>query len=166
MWWYNILGYNKGRISYISRFYLITTGFILLTDNLVALKRENSELILIMKIIEQRKLIEYFGLSIESKIYKVVKSNGDFYRIGSIPITSSGNPHISRKHLDRQFNLEAPMLRLYQLTESIADKVAPNISSALRDLVVVLINLLYLEIPYWRVYTVQVLQIFMLWHTK
>ena len=49
MWWYNILGYNEGRISYILRPDPINSGSILLTANLVAPKRENPEPILIVK---------------------------------------------------------------------------------------------------------------------
>ena len=36
--------------------------------------------------------------------------------------------------MDKQFNLEPPKLRLYQLTKNLAAKIAPHISSALRDL--------------------------------
>ena len=39
--------------------------------------------------------------------------------------------------MDKQFNLEPPKLRLYQLTKIIAAKIAPHISSALRDLGVI-----------------------------
>ena len=49
MWWYNILGDNEGSISHILRLDPITAGSILLTANLVALKRGNSEPILIVK---------------------------------------------------------------------------------------------------------------------
>ena len=50
MWWYNILGENKEIISHILRFDPINEGSILLTVNLVALKRVNYEPILIVKI--------------------------------------------------------------------------------------------------------------------
>ena len=60
-----------------------------------------------------------------------------FPRIGSIPSTLYGNPHIERQNLDKEFNLEPPKLCLYQLTKNIADKIAPHISSALRDLGVI-----------------------------
>ena len=63
MWWYNILGDNEVIISYILHLDRITAGYILLTADLVALKRENSEPILTVKIIEWRKFIDYFGLS-------------------------------------------------------------------------------------------------------
>ena len=43
MYWYNILGDNEGSISHILWLDPITEGSNLLTDNLVALKRENSE---------------------------------------------------------------------------------------------------------------------------
>ena len=65
MWWYNILGYNEGRKSHLLRLDTINTGYILLTAKLVALKREIYAPILILKITEWRKFIDYFGLSIE-----------------------------------------------------------------------------------------------------
>ena len=37
----------------------------------------------------------------------------------------------------KQFNLEPPKLRLYQLTKNLTAKIAPHISSALRDLGVI-----------------------------
>ena len=49
MLWYNILGDNEGRISHILRLGPISAGFFLLTVNLVALKRENPNLILTAK---------------------------------------------------------------------------------------------------------------------
>ena len=49
MWWYNILGYNKGSISHILRLDTITAGSILLTVKLVSLKRGNCEPILTVK---------------------------------------------------------------------------------------------------------------------
>ena len=55
MWWYNILGDNKVRISNILRLDTITAGSSLLTAKLVALKRENYEPILIVKRTEWRK---------------------------------------------------------------------------------------------------------------
>ena len=65
MWWYNILGDNKVRISHILRIDTITTGSVLIIANLVAPKRENSEPILIVKKTEWMKFIDYFGLIIE-----------------------------------------------------------------------------------------------------
>ena len=62
------------------------------------------------------------------------KKNVHVVRIGSIPITSSVNPHIARQNMDKCFNLEPPKLRLHQLTKMLADTIAPHISSALRDL--------------------------------
>ena len=94
MWLYNILGDTKGIISHILRLDPITTGYTLLTDNLVALKKENSEPILIVKITEWRKFIDYFGLSIEANPSMVGKKECKFLRIGSIPRPSSGNTHI------------------------------------------------------------------------
>ena len=65
MWWYNIIGGNEGSISYFLRLDPITAGSILITDNLVALKRGSYEPILAFKRTEWRKFIDYFGLSIE-----------------------------------------------------------------------------------------------------
>ena len=48
MWWYNILGDNEVSISRILRLDHITVGSILLTNNLVVLKRGNDEPILIV----------------------------------------------------------------------------------------------------------------------
>ena len=39
--------------------------------------------------------------------------------------------------MDKQFNLEPPKLHLCQLTKSLAAKIAPRVSSALRDLGVI-----------------------------
>ena len=137
MWWYNILGDNEGGISHLLHLGHITPGSILLTANLVALKNENSEHILILKRTEWMKFIDYFGLSIETDQSKVGNLNVHFFRIGSIPRPSSGNPHIATKHMDKYFNLEPPTLRLYQLTKHLADNIAPHIASALRDLGVI-----------------------------
>ena len=60
------------------------------------------------------------------------------FRIGYIPSPSSGNPHIARNQLGKEFNLEPPKLRLYQLTKNISAEIAPHISSALRDLCVII----------------------------
>ena len=60
---------------------------------------------MIVKITEWRKFVDYFGPSIEANLSKVVKKNVHFFHIGYIPITSSGNPHIARKQLDKDFNL-------------------------------------------------------------
>ena len=64
MWWYNILGDNEGSISHILRLDTITEGSILLNVKIVALKRENYEPILTVKITEWIKFIDYFGQSI------------------------------------------------------------------------------------------------------
>ena len=65
MWWYNILGNNEGIISYLLWLDTITAEYILITTNLVEMKRENDELILTVKIIGLSKFIDYYGLSIE-----------------------------------------------------------------------------------------------------
>ena len=79
MWWYNTLGDNEGSISHILRLDTISAGYILLTANLAALKRENCEPILIVKRTEWRKFIDYFGLSIEADPSKVGKKNVIFF---------------------------------------------------------------------------------------
>ena len=66
MWWYNIIGDNKVIISHLLRVDPIAEGPVLLNYNHVALKRENYEPILTVKIIEWRKFIGYFGLIIEA----------------------------------------------------------------------------------------------------
>ena len=65
------------------------------------MKRGNPEPILIVKRTEWRKFIDYFGLSIEVDPSKMVKNNTHLVRIGSIPDTSYGNPHIERQHMDK-----------------------------------------------------------------
>ena len=89
MWCYNILEDNNEIFSHILKLDPITTGSILLTSNLVALKRKNTETILTVKIIEWRKFIDYFGLSIEADPSRVDKDNMYFFRIGSLPSPSS-----------------------------------------------------------------------------
>ena len=137
MWWYNILGDNRVSISHILWIDPIITGSILLIDNIVAMKREKSEPILILKRNEWTKLIDSFGLSIDTDLSRVRKLNVYFIHIGSIPITSYVNTLTERQHLDKNINLEPPKLRLYQLTKNIAAKIEPHIYSTLRDLRVI-----------------------------
>ena len=66
MWWYNIFGDNEGIISHLLLIDIITSGHVILADNLFALKRETVEPILTVKRTEWRKLIEYFGLRVEA----------------------------------------------------------------------------------------------------
>ena len=75
MWWYNILGDNEGIISHILLIDTIYVGSVLITTNLVALKRENNDPILIVKRTEWVKFIDYFGLSIEADPSRVGKNN-------------------------------------------------------------------------------------------
>ena len=103
MWWYNILGDNKGSMSNFLRLDNITSGYILLTAKLVSLKRENSEPILTVKIIEWRKFVDYFCRSIEADPSSVSKRKIYFVYIEYIPRPSSVNLHISRHHLNKDF---------------------------------------------------------------
>ena len=96
MWQYNILGDNEGIISHLLRLDPINTGYILLNANIVALKKGNSDPILVVKRTEWRKFFDYFGRSIEADPSKVGKINLHFVHIGSIPRTSYRNHHISR----------------------------------------------------------------------
>ena len=82
MWWYNILGDNEESISHILRLDHISSGSILLTSNLVALKRENSEPILTSKRTEWSKFIDYFGQIIDSNPSRVGKKNVHFFILG------------------------------------------------------------------------------------
>ena len=75
MWKYNILGDNEGIVSYILYLDTIVAVPVLITTDLVALKRENHDPILIVKITEWRKFIENFGLCIEEDPSRVVKNN-------------------------------------------------------------------------------------------
>ena len=104
MWWYNILGDNEGSISDLLCPDTIAVAYILLAAKLVALKRVNSDPILISKRIEWRKFIDYFGLSIEADPSRVVKKKRNFVHIGYKPRPSSIKLHISSHHLDKYFN--------------------------------------------------------------
>ena len=104
MWWYNILRDNKESISHLLWFDPITSGYILLTDNLVALKKGNSEPFLVMKRTEWRKIIGYFGLSIEADPSRVGKQIFSLH-IGYIARHSSLNINISRHRMGKYINL-------------------------------------------------------------
>ena len=80
--WYNIIRYNKGSISTILQIDTIAACCVLLTDNLVALKIENHEPILAVIITEWRKLIDYFGTSINTNPSRVGKKNAYFSILG------------------------------------------------------------------------------------
>ena len=101
MWWFNILGDNRRSISGLLQIYLITEGCVLRTGKLVSLKRENTELILTVKITGWRQIIDYFGLSIESDPSSVVKKNVYLVHIGFIPRPSSVKIHAETHHLDK-----------------------------------------------------------------
>ena len=105
IWWYNILGDNEGSISHLLRLDPISACSVSLTSKIVALKRKNTDLILIVKRTERKKFIDYFGLSIESDPSRVGKKNVCFFCIGSIPIPLSMHPHISRQQPDKELNL-------------------------------------------------------------
>ena len=105
MWCYNILWYNKESISHILRLNNVTVGSILITVKLVALKRENPEPILTVKINVWRKFIYCFGLIIEANPSRVGNQNIYSIHTGYISILSSVKLHISRHHLDKYFNL-------------------------------------------------------------
>ena len=92
---------TKVIILHLLRIYNFTKGYVLITDNLVSLKKENMDIILIVKIIEWRKLIDYFGLSIEANPSRVVKNNVYIYHIWYIPRPSYRNTHIARHHMDK-----------------------------------------------------------------
>ena len=88
-------------ISHLIQLDHINTGSILLTANLVVMKRENYDPVLTIKIIEWRKFIDYFGLSIEADPSGVGKKNVYFIHIGYIPSPSFVNIHIERHHLEK-----------------------------------------------------------------
>ena len=88
MWWYNIIEDNEGSISHLLWIGTITSGCVLITTNLIFLKRENRDPILTVKIIEWRATIDYFDLSIKANPSRVGKNNVYFVRIGSKPSTS------------------------------------------------------------------------------
>ena len=96
---------NKVSISHLLQLDPINPGYFSLTTNLVTLKGENPEPVLTVKRIELRKFVDYFGLSIESNPSRVGNKNVYFVHIGYIPSPSSVKLHISRHHLDKEFNL-------------------------------------------------------------
>ena len=101
MWWYNILGNNKARISYILRIDLITAAYVLLTANLLAPKSPSLDIILTVKRTEWGKSIGYFCLIIEADPYSIDKKNVYFVHIGYTPSPSSVKLHIARHHVDK-----------------------------------------------------------------
>ena len=105
MWWYNILGNKEVSISHLLRLGPITVGSILRTVKLVARKRGNCEPNLKAKRNEWKKFIDYLGPSIEADQSRVVKKKICIFHFGYIPSTSYVKLHISRQHLDKDFNL-------------------------------------------------------------
>ena len=101
MWWYNILGDNKGIISHILWLDTLTAGSILLTVKLDALKGGDYKTILTVKRTEWRKFTDYFGRSIEDNPSKLGKKKIYIFHIGYIPRPSSVKIHISRHHLHK-----------------------------------------------------------------
>ena len=102
MWWYNILGNNKGSILHLLRLDPITARSILLTVKLVVQKRGNYDPIFTLKRTEWSKIIiDYFGLSIEAEPSRVGKENVHFFRRGYIPRPSFVKLNI-RKHLTKK----------------------------------------------------------------
>ena len=82
MGWYNIFGDNTESISHILGLDTITSGYVLLTTNLVELKRENIYPSLTFKMIEWRKFIDYFNISIEADPSRVGKKTHIFSILG------------------------------------------------------------------------------------
>ena len=82
MWWYNIIGDNEGSISDLLRLCIIAAGSVLRNTKFVELKLGNPEPILTVKIIEWRKYISFFGLSIEAYPFRVVKNSVYFSILG------------------------------------------------------------------------------------
>ena len=79
--------------------------YFLLTPNIVFLKKVNPDPILAVKIIERRKFIDYFGLSIEADPYRLGKKNGCFFLIEYIPIPLSVKLHTARHQLGKELNV-------------------------------------------------------------
>ena len=69
-------------ISHLLWMDTITEDYVLIFSNLVALKRENLELILIVSRIEWINFIDYFVLSVEADPYIVVQNNAHFSILG------------------------------------------------------------------------------------
>ena len=143
MWWYSILGDNEGSIPHILRLDNINSGSSLLTTNLVELKRGNRDPVLTVKRTKWRKFFDYLSLSIEANPSRVVKKNIYIIHIGYIISPSSVKLHILRQNLDKEFNFWPQNLCLYQLTKTLAADIAPHKYSALRNLYLGRILLLF-----------------------
>ena len=100
MWWYNILGDNERSISHILWLDPITSGYILLTDNLVSMIQDTTEPILKVKRTEWGEFIDYSGLSIEDYPSRVGKKKKYFSHVGYIARPSSVKLHMSRRQLE------------------------------------------------------------------
>ena len=74
----------------------------------------------------------------DSKKSRVGIKDPYFFFIGSTPSPSSRQLHISSNQLNKELNLDPPKLRLYQLAKRISAEIAADISSALRDLSVII----------------------------
>ena len=61
-----------------------------------------------------------------------------FFHIGYTTIPSSVQLQISRQQLDKEFNLEPPKLRLYQIIKNPVAKIVPHIYSSLGYLSVII----------------------------
>ena len=91
---------NNRSISNLLQLDNFTRGSILLTANLDALKRGNTESILTVTIIEWRKFIGFYGRSVEADPSRVDKKNIYFVCIGYITSPLYVNTHMVRQQLD------------------------------------------------------------------
>ena len=109
----------------------------LLTSNIIFLKRENTEPILIIKIIEWRKFIDYLGLSIEANPSRVGKRT---YRLSLLGLHQALNMDISiyQGTSWKKFEFGTTKATFVTTNKNIAPDIAPHISSVLIDLSMIL----------------------------
>ena len=100
LWWYSILGDNEGIISHLLRIYPITSGSILLTIKIVALKQEI--------LIPSKQWNELNGgnsfivlVYVLSPTHILCTKYIYFFHIGYIQRPSSIKLHIPRHHVEK-----------------------------------------------------------------
>ena len=117
MWWHNILGDTNGSISHLLWLGTIAAGSLLLSANPVAIKRKNSDFILIVKRTLWRKSIDYSSQSIEADPSRVVKNNIFIVYVGYITRPSPIKLHISMHHMEKENLFKPQNLYLYEPTK-------------------------------------------------
>ena len=176
MLWYNDIlgGINQGEhvIYFMVWSYYYFRGVFESLYNIVFSEKGGNFLspILTVKIIEWEEINLIILVQVLRPTYPGVsnKKNTDFSVLGIHPRPSSGKIHISRHQLKRKLNLELLKATSVRTNKNIAAaEIAPQISSALRDLGVILNINLYLVVKNWWMQTLKiVLYTHMIWDKK